>query len=72
MAVQRQPGEILEHTIQAGDTLSLLADLYAVTQNQIMAANGIDDPNQLAIGDVLIIPPPPTAAAEANDETPGG
>ena len=70
--VQRQPGEILEHTVQAGDTLSLLADLYSVTQNQIMAANGIDDPNQLAIGDVLIIPPPPTAVPEAGVETPGG
>ncbi len=57
--VEREPGEILFHTVQAGDTLSALADLYGVTSDAILDASLLDDDN-LAIGQELTIPPPPT------------
>ena len=56
--VQRPPGEVLYHTVQPGDLLSALAEIYSVTVDEIMAANGIADPNQLVVGQELAIPPP--------------
>jgi LysM repeat protein len=56
--VVRSPGEILEHTVAAGDLLSTIADTYGVTVDEIIAANGLADANQIVIGQVLIIPPP--------------
>lgn len=57
--VVRQPNEILEHTVAAGDFLSALAELYGVTTQQIVDANGLPNGgNDIQIGDVLLIPPP--------------
>ncbi len=56
--VERVPGETLTHTVQAGDLLEVLADLYQVTVDEIIAANLLDDANQIRIGDELLIPPP--------------
>lgn len=58
--VDRAPGEVLYHTVQAGDLLSALAELYSVTVDDIIAVNGLDDANQIAIGQELAIPPPTT------------
>jgi LysM repeat protein len=59
--VQRPPGEVLYHVVQAGDLLSTLADLYSVDVADIIAANGLDDANQILIGQELVIPPPKTS-----------
>lgn len=56
--VERPPGEVLYHTVAPGDVLAALADVYAVTVDEIMAANGLADPNQLVVGQELAIPPP--------------
>jgi len=51
------------HTVQAGDTLSHLADFYNVSIEDIAAANGITDIDTLDAGQQLIIPAAGTAAA---------
>jgi nucleoid-associated protein YgaU len=53
------PAEVV-YVVQAGDTLSAIAASYGVTVDQILAANPlITDPNQIAIGDRIVIPRPP-------------
>lgn len=44
------------HTVRAGQTLSQLARQYSVTIGAIIAANTIPNPDQLIIGEALIIP----------------
>lgn len=56
--VERPPGEVLYHVVEPGDLLSALAEIYSVTVEEIMAANGIADANQLVVGQELAIPPP--------------
>lgn len=54
------------HTVQAGDTLNRISQQYDVSVEDIMAANGMTDPNFIAVGQQLIIPvgglPQPTVA----------
>ncbi len=40
----------------AGDTLALIAERFGTTVAALQAANDIDDPNTLTIGQVLVIP----------------
>jgi LysM repeat protein len=56
------------YTIQEGDTLSGIAQDFDLTLEDLLAANEttIDDPNQISVGDVIIIPVPPA------DEVDGG
>lgn len=59
------------HTVQAGETLGIISQLYDVPLEDIATANEIVNVNSLAIGQQLIIPvgglstatPPPTATA---------
>lgn len=44
------------YTVQPGDTLSEIAVRFGVTINDLMAANGISDPNNIYQGQVLRIP----------------
>lgn len=44
------------YTVQTGDTLSGLADRFDTTVDEIVAANGLTDPNALQPGQTLIIP----------------
>lgn len=46
------------HVVVRGETLSSIASLYGVPVAAIQAANGIKDPNYIAIGQRLIIPAP--------------
>ncbi len=54
-----------EYLVQPGDTLSKVAQRYGTTVQAIMAANGLSNPDYIAIGQKLIIPgcvapaPPP-------------
>ena len=57
--VQRAPGEILEHEVAAGDFISAIAEVYGVTIQQIVDANGLENGgNNIQIGQILLIPPP--------------
>jgi LysM repeat protein len=44
------------HVVASGDTLLAIATQYDVTVADIQAANGIDDPSKLSIGQRLVIP----------------
>lgn len=44
------------HTVQVGETLSLIASRYGTTVNAIVRANGISNPNQIVVGQRLKIP----------------
>jgi len=50
--------EIVVHTVQAGDTISGLAERYDVSQDDIIAANPdtLANPNAISVGMQLIIP----------------
>lgn len=52
------PAELpdLLYTVRDGDTLSAIADEFGVSVEVISEANGITDPTDLHIGDVLTIP----------------
>lgn len=44
------------YIVQAGDSLSSIAEFFSVSLNELMSANGITDPNQLDVGQQLVIP----------------
>ena len=53
------------HIVAAGDTLLAISRQYDVSVDELMAANGLDDPNLIYIGQRLSIP-----GAEETPETP--
>ena len=44
------------YVVQEGDTLAAIAQQFGTTVEAIQAANGIEDPDTIAVGDVLVIP----------------
>ncbi len=44
------------YTVQAGDTLTKIADQFGVTVEALAQANGISDPSTIYIGQTLVIP----------------
>lgn len=52
------------YIVKAGDTLSKIADAFETTVDEIIAQNGITDPNQIEVGQSLIIPSLLTPTAE--------
>lgn len=44
------------YTVVEGDTLTLIAQRFATTVEALQAANGIEDPDEIVIGQVLVIP----------------
>ncbi len=52
-----------EYIVKAGDALSKIAKAHGVKQADLMAANGIADPNKIRIGQKLKIPVPSAAPA---------
>ncbi|MHB0857246.1 MAG: LysM peptidoglycan-binding domain-containing protein [Anaerolineae bacterium] len=47
------------HIVQDGDTLKAIADQYGTTIERLVELNKMDDPNELFIGQVLIVPDEP-------------
>jgi LysM repeat protein len=45
-----------QYTVQSGDTLNKIAAAQGVDADKLMQANGLADPGQLMVGQVLIIP----------------
>lgn len=48
----------ITYTVRSGDTLSEIADVFHVSMDAIMEANGINNPRSLREGQELVIPPP--------------
>ncbi|MEZ4682124.1 MAG: LysM peptidoglycan-binding domain-containing protein [Caldilineaceae bacterium] len=44
------------HEVQAGETLSMIADSYGITLDELMTENGLTDANEIFIGQVLALP----------------
>ncbi len=44
------------YTVRAGDTISNIADEFDISMEELMAANRLQDPNELSVGQVLVIP----------------
>ena len=44
------------YVVQEGDTLAAIAERFGTTVSALQAANGIEDPNEIVIGQVLVIP----------------
>ncbi len=61
------PGEPITYRVQPGDTLLTIAAQFNVTVEDIMAANELENPNFIQVGQELIIPvgglPTPTSTA---------
>lgn len=65
------PAEPVYYTVQPGDSLGGIATRHGVPLQDLMLANGLDDPDYVQVGQVLLIPvgglpaAPPTATTEA-------
>jgi LysM repeat protein len=42
--------------VAQGDTLALIAQRFGTSVQAIQSANGIEDPDEIVIGQVLVIP----------------
>ncbi len=49
---------VATYVVQPGDVLSVIANDNGLTTAELMAANGISDPNLVGVGQTLRIPPP--------------
>lgn len=50
--------EPIQYSVQAGDTLGLIAQRYGISLNELVTANSIANPNLLEVGQGLVIPVP--------------
>ena len=61
------------HVVQAGDTLGSISDFYTVSIDDVMAVNGITNPNLISVGEQIIIPvngiPTPVPVVVPTEET---
>lgn len=52
------------HTVQQGETLSSIASQYGLTAEELATANNLANTDQLAVGQVLVIPAPGSVTAQ--------
>jgi LysM repeat protein len=50
------PPPVRTYTVQGGDTLASIAALFGTSAEAIQAANGIEDPDEILVGQVLVVP----------------
>lgn len=68
------PGAEIEYRVRSGDTVASIALEFNSTAEAIIEANDIEDPNDIRIGDILIVPvnlvtPVPTDTPDPNPPT---
>ena len=66
-----QAQEILRHEVQVGETLSGIADYYAVPMADLMIFNKIQDANAIYLGQTLYLPPAARVPEKVNNSTEG-
>lgn len=69
--MQDLPDDGQAYTVEAGDTLSGIAERFDLTTTELIEANDLTDPDRLAPGDELIIPGSGTAADEDDGDDDG-
>ena len=47
--------QLVPYQVQPGDTISELSDRFGISQNDLLKENGLSNPDDLAIGQVLLI-----------------
>ena len=52
-----------EYEIQPGDSLSLVAEQFGLTTDELAEFNNIEDPNAIQAGQIILIPPPSSGAS---------
>jgi LysM repeat protein len=63
---------LLTYDIQSGDSLGKIAATFGVSIDELMALNGITDPDHIEVGQTLKIPPPlPTTTLPASSTSAG-
>lgn len=50
-------GGTIEYIVRPNDYLNAIAEQFGVTLEELIAANNLADPNQLEVGQILLIPP---------------
>lgn len=55
-SVQAQDTNGPVYIVQSGDSISSIASFFSISQTDLMSANNITDPNQLDVGQKLVIP----------------
>ncbi len=55
-STETPPQQDVIHTVQAGDTLYSIALQYGLTTDDLIRANSLPDPNQLDVGDQILVP----------------
>lgn len=70
--MQNSPATTITHTVISGETLLAIALNYDVSMDTIIEANGMEEPDDLAVGQALIIPDviPPTAVPTIDPNSP--
>jgi LysM repeat protein len=58
------PQPFIEHIVQPGETLDIIAAQYDTTSQLIVIANSLSDPDQITISQTLSIPPPGYSVAD--------
>ena len=59
-----------EYEVQPNDTLSEIANSFGLTSAEVAEANQIENPDEIQVGDILIIPPAPAGREIAPAATP--
>jgi len=52
-----KPDQVVEYTVQAGDSIGIIASDFGVSVNTIVWANNLRNPNSLSLSQILKIPP---------------
>ncbi len=60
------------HVVEPGDTLGTLGAKFDLAPEAVASFNGLDDPNDLRVGQRLLIPPSRDDGAETGAATPSG
>ncbi len=55
--------ELVEYQVGDGDTLSGIADDFGVSQQSIIDANGLPNPDAIFVGQTIVIPAPSSNAS---------
>jgi LysM repeat protein len=59
------------YTVDAGDTLTKIANRYGTTVATLLALNRLADPNNIAVGQRIVVPPPVSTTTTAPADGPG-